>query len=1108
MSSSLEKFSLGLELPEEVLKNINNKRDNNELKIFAKNLPNLLYPDTYILAGRLLIYSETRNCPDKIENYVKILNDILRPEIKEFLLKNSKEINELLTLTYDYNFKYHNILSASSTINYLLRITSDESPVETPCQMMLRQAVQFYFSEGLEKVKECYYDLIEQKYIHASPTMFNAGTLKNQMSSCFLLTLGDNLESLLYTGSGDVGMISRLHGGIGLNMNNIRKSEISNSGKSSGVNPFCKIYDEVIRCVNQGGKRNGAMTISLIDWHLDFIDFIQTRDNTTFDGIRFKQANICAYISRLFMERVRKNEKWTLFCPKKAVINGKKLSSTYGEEFEKIYIELENYVPKQLKQLELLNQKISKLEKILNNSQLLKNENIKIEYHMTVSERTKLKKNLITYKTVDAREIYHILCDQNMKCSMPYIVYRDPVNMKNNMMNIGMTEGLNLCVAPETNILTDNGNIKISDFKDKEVNVWNGKEFNNVIIKQTGKNKKLLKILFDDGSELNCTHYHKFYIQTQEGIQKIEAKNLINGMKISNCSFPIIDKDNLKLQDRINYLKNNININCIDKKLLQNIKYMLQISGCNPRIVKQDGFYKLEYSKNDINLLKEYGINTDIIPKYDGDIKVSKIIDEGRIDDVYCFTENKRNSGIFNGIYTSQCLEITEPSTPEEIASCNLGHINLKKFIKNKVTLENSNVNIHNLTQYYDFKELGESVKKLTNNINKVIDYNYYPLDKRDENGNVIQKGKISTPNLNNRPIGIGVSGLGEVFSLLKIPYESEEAKKLNKLIFACMYYNSLYQSHLLALKEGEYKNFRTGNSKLFIDNKWTKIKGSPLSNGYFQFDLWNFETQYLKSINDWNDKINNEKDNIPIEPKEWGMDNKIHSWNLLRQNIIKYGVRNSMLLAPMPTASSSQIVRNSETTEAHQTLLYSRKLSHGNFTVFSEPFIEDMRKYKLWNNAMIEFIELENGSIQNIDKFIRDHKNLFKFKVNNNIIQKLMQIHRGMFEISQKTTTLMTRQRGIYICQSQSLNIYLPEPSIEQIKAIHSYTNSLRLKTGMYYLRANPASQTERFTVSNDIKNYHEKISSNKRKITNDSKQKKKKKKVECTDDICIMCQ
>lgn len=317
MRHIFQKFVEGLNLPNSVLESLEKSRTNEELKNYTLSLPTLLYPDTSILAGRLFIYLNIKSCPKKTEDYVKLLDTILRKEIKDFMLTHKEEIDKELELTYFKNFEHHNILSASSCVNYLLKVTREETALETPCQLYMRQAVQFYHDESIEKVLNCYREMIDLRYVHASPTLFNAGTKKNQMSSCFLLTIGDTLESLMM-GAHDSGLISRAQGGIGMSLNSIRHSDISNTGKSSGVLPFGRIYDATIMCVDQGGKRNGAMTITLNDWHIDFIDFIQTRDNFTQNGIRFKQANICAYITELFMERVRKNEKWTMFCPAKA----------------------------------------------------------------------------------------------------------------------------------------------------------------------------------------------------------------------------------------------------------------------------------------------------------------------------------------------------------------------------------------------------------------------------------------------------------------------------------------------------------------------------------------------------------------------------------------------------------------------------------------------------------------------------------------------------------------------------------------------------------------------------------------------------------------------
>ena len=1210
-----------------------------------------------------MIYVNIKLCPKNIEDYVEILKDILRPEIKEFFLTHSEKINQELENSYYENFSNQNILSASANTLYLLRISHDEPPAETPCMGKLRQAVQFYFKDGIDRVFQCYYELVDQLYVHASPTMFNSGCMKNQLSSCFLITLGDDLADLLYTGVGDAGMISKLQGGLGMNANAIRHSTIGNSGKSGGILPFAEIYDKNTKCVNQGAKRNGAVTITVNDWHIDVEDFSRTRDNYTQNGVRFKSANIAVYLTNLFMERVKNNDKWTLFCPAKAKIDGRKLLATYGPEFEEIYHLLEEEAPKRREEFNKFVKEISDMESMINSGEETSEDYI-IDYHKKARKRVKMRKNLIEYKEIRAVDLYKLICDMNVKSGMPYVTYRDPANIKNNMMNIGVTEGFNLCVAPETLVLTDKGQFQIIELEDKKVNVWNGKQFSEVTVKKTGEGQELIKVILSDGSELECTKYHKFYIQTRyhkvkgeilksKNVEKIEAINLQPNMKLVKCNYPIIDSgpelkhaytngffsgdgtyikyneekkrcdykslpdkafcsrhicyqeedetseicqgisysdkphvslyhDKIKLLKHLAYrskgeIKNNklnvtlvtdleekffvpinydlkskldwlagyadadgcilkngenqsIQLTSINKFFMSKIKNMLQTCGCNPKIsvcteegktLLPDGkggkkyfntktLYRMVINSFDTQLLFVNGFTTHRLQLKEERVQrnashfitIKKIIETERISNTYCFTEKLRNAGIFNGIFTSQCLEITEPSTVNSIASCNLGHINLKRYT---TRIRGIKLTKENVKDYFNFKLMGEAMESLVENINKVIDYNFYPLDELDEfdKTKVVKQGKISKPNLANRPIGIGVSGLAEVFALLDIAFDSDMAKELNKMIFSCMYYHGLRKSHKLALVNGHYDSFRTGKTKIFKDGEWKEFDGSPFSNGFFQFDLWEAEGNYLESQGRIDKKVYKFEDNIPVEPMMWGEDD---TWESLRRDVIKDGVYNSMILAPMPTASSAQMVRNAECFEAHQTLIYARKLVHGNITTFSEPFVEDMQENGLWTKEMIDFIQMDNGSIRYIHHFIEDNLKYFKeIKWDQSFkdkVKHLQNIHRGMYEISQKDTMMMARQRGIYVDQSQSLNIYIAEPSKETMMGIHAYSSALQLKTGMYYLRQNPASQTDRFTIPIEIKDYYGKLVERlKVRII-------KKKKVVCTEEVCIMCQ
>lgn len=1337
--TDLASLTQKLNLPESIHKNLGKRRNNKELKTFALAILDLEYPDTYILAGRILIYLNLKTAARDMHEYVEVLESILSDTQISFIKDNQEIIDRVLLETADYNYQNFDFLSASSVSNYLLRLSADECPCESICQFYMRQAIQFYHKEGMERVLRCYYELLKQKYIHASPTMFNAGTKKNQLSSCFLFSVEDNLESLMIDGAATTAYISKLQGGIGIGMSKVRHSAISNTGKSSGVGPYNRIFDDVIRCVDQGGKRNGAATFTLLDWHMDILDFVRCRDNTTHDGIRLKQANTSIFISSLLKRRVTEDGKWTLFCPKKAVMKdpdtGKmiKLYGLYGPDFEEWYPKFEKEALVRQERLNRFNKEKEELETYVNmhsdDTEALS------RYRKMVVKSIKLEKEKIDYKIIDAAFLFNLIAEMNLRSSMPYVCYNDTFNFKCNLKNVGYVSNSNLCVAPETLILTEYGHQKIQDLRDKDVKIWNGKEFSDVTVRKTGEKQKLVKVILSDGMELECTEYHKFYIQNgyihsnYEGdpinskkIEKIEASKLKSGMKLMKCNYPVLDNNKelkyaytngfftgdgtynisdreennctrtsmkdkayckrhkryqecdevskiclainnrkkpkvslygqkIELLEHLDYVgkgeikDNKLNVDLVrqleekffvpldyslkskldwfsgfcdadgvcakngknqslqatsnNKDFLIKVKLMLQTCGINPKIsffseegkqLMPDGnggkqlydvksSWRLLVSSVDVQTLVSLGfspkrlnfIKESVQRDAKQFIKVLEVKDEGRFDDTYCFNEHKRNAGIFNGVITSQCQEISLPTDKDSLSSCNLGHMNLKYYTKSKYTLPlisdtkvltetQKEDMLAELRKCYDFNDLGDATRSLTENINKVIDYNYYPLDKREwkclrnpyeqEELNIngvacgelneekeemckkcgkakgdankdfsieITPGKISKTNFRDRPLGIGVSGLAETFANLGLPYESEEAILLNKMIFSCMYYNGLMESVRLAKVEGAHPSFKFGNFQSYNleTGEFETKQGTPMSNGILQFDLWRQEAEYLKTRGLLNEKIFDMQDLQPINPVEWGGDG---SWATLKSLIMKNGVRNSMIMAIMPTASSAQQLRNGESTEAHQTCIYSRKLQTGNFTVFSEPMVRDMEKLGVWKKNTIDFIMCCNGSVQYLSKYFRDHPQeipseyVGKYEEFKARILKIQELHKNMYEISQKKTMRMSMQRGIYVDQSQSLNIYIAEPSVDIMKAVHSYGEALRLKTGMYYLRSNPAIQTERLTINIEIAEYaknltgiseeKDEIKENKAKVAMCRRVKDEQ------GGVCVMCQ
>lgn len=338
---------------------------------------------------------------------------------------------------------------------------------------------------------------------------------------------------------------------------------------------------------------------------------------------------------------------------------------------------------------------------------------------------------------------------------------------------------------------------------------------------------------------------------------------------------------------------------------------------------------------------------------------------------------NQKNLGTIRS--SNLCTEIIEYTAPDEVAVCNLASISLPKFIENKT---------------FDFNKLVEVTRVITRNLNRIIDINYYPIP------------EARNSNFRHRPIGIGVQGLADAFILMRMPFDSEAARQLNREIFETIYYAAVSESCELAKKYGAYETF----------------PGSPMSQGIFQFDMWGVEPD----TNRWD-------------------------WNALRNEVMKYGIRNSLLLAPMPTASTSQILGNNECFEPYTSNFYTRRTLSGEYIVINKHLLEDLVKLGLWNQEMKEMIMFNNGSIQNIPS----------------IPTKLKELYKTVWELSQKSIIDMAADRGAFICQSQSLNLFLENASVNKLGSMHFYGWKKGLKTGMYYLRTKSAVDPIKFTLS-----------------------------------------
>jgi ribonucleotide reductase alpha subunit len=1027
-----------------------------------------IHPDYTKLASAIVVsnlHKNTSNCyyetTKRLYDYRDSNNNsfrLIKTSIMEIIEAHKDSINAMIDYERDYFFDYFGFKTLERA--YLMRC--NKVIVERPQHLIMRVAITIHGS-NMEKVKETY-DLMSQKYfIHATPTLFNAGTPRPQLSSCYLLGMEDDSIEGIFNTLKECAQISKWAGGIGLHAHNIRANGSyirGTNGTSNGLIPMLGVFNKTARYVDQGGKRNGSFAIYIEPHHADVEDFLDLKKNHGDEESKCRDLFYALWISDLFMERVMGNKIWSLFCPDKCP----GLSDCHSDAYRELYLKYEN-------------------EGKFN-------------------------------KQINARDLWIKILDSQVETGTPYILYKDAANNKSNQKNLGTIKSSNLCVAPETLVLTREGHLRIDNLENQEVEVWNGESFSKATIYQTSASSELLEVHTSDGCVLNCTKYHKFYIKDEHlnTTKIVEAQDLKNGMIISESSFPIISNSNVLLDAYnigfnsggqfvpINYsleskilwfsgYVDNVGINSLNKivvnnkskELMMNIKYMLQTCGLNVSVSYTDhytNFFCLNYSQ--VQILNKLGLVSKkckllvyeaSIAIEDTNIYIMNVVDNKRIDKTYCFNEELKHAGIFNGLITSQCTEIIEYSDSKETAVCNLASLGLAMFVKEDKT--------------YDYDKLYEVTQVVTNNLNNVIDINYYPTP------------KTRRSNFKHRPIGIGVQGLADVFFKMDLPFISDEAKEINIKIFETIYYASLEKSMLLAkerfktmkfLKEqydlnnwtfisdedecGEYDIYNVTDASILasisndkvIENAlktvnpikaeienldllylgaYSSFKGSPASFGQLQFDLWN------------------------VSPTPGRYD-----WATLKENIMTYGIRNSLLVAPMPTASTSQILGNNECFEPITSNIYSRKTLAGDFVLVNKYLVEELLKLGLWNEELKNSIIANKGSVSHIQ----------------NLSPHLKEKYKIVWEMPMKEIINMSKDRGAFICQSQSLNLWIEDPDSKILTNMHFYSWKAGLKTGIYYLRRKARHQAQQFTIE-----------PKKKRDSNETEEEEKKN--------CLMC-
>ncbi len=669
-------------------------------------------PDYEVLATRIVASNIQKRASNNFHIAMRKLHKagIVTHEVLEVPSKVKDNIEH----ERDFDFGYFGLKTLEK--GYLQKIDGDI--IETPQYLYMRVSIGIH-GHDIDRVLETYEAMSKGLFIHATPTLFNAGTHRPQMSSCFLIANKEDSIDGIYNTVKECAQISKWAGGIGLHIHDVRanKSHIrGTNGTSDGIIPMLRVYNSTARYVNQAGRRKGSIAVYLEPWHTDILDFLEIRLNQGDEEARCRDLFTAMWIPDLFMKRVERGEKWSLFCPD----NARGLSDVYGKEFEDLY--------------------------------------------------EKYESEGLASKVVPATDIWKSIIKSQSETGTPYMLYKDACNEKSNHKHVGTIKSSNLCT------------------------------------------------------------------------------------------------------------------------------------------------------------------------------------------------------------------EILEYTDKDETAVCNLASIALPKYVNPE-------------TKEFDHEELHRVTKMVTRNLNRVIDKNFYPTE----------TGKNS--NMRHRPIGIGVQGLADVFIMCRMVFGSEESRKLNRDIFETIYHASLESSCELAEMYGTYETF----------------KGSPFSKGILQFDMWDRDPQFSGR----------------------------YDWDVMRERV-KEGTRNSLLLAPMPTASTSQILGNNECFEPYTTNIYLRRTLAGEFVVVNKHLVEDLKKIGLWSKEMKDLMVKANGSVQNIIDIPDDLKELYK----------------TVWEMSQKTIIDMAADRGVYIDQSQSMNLFVESPTISKLSSMHMYAWKTGLKTGMYYLRSKAKARPIQFSL------------------------------------------
>jgi ribonucleoside-diphosphate reductase alpha chain len=1044
------------------------------------------HPDFGKLASRIVVSNLHKQTESDYLQVVKELycKEIVSQPFLHFVEKYHLQLQEMINYQRDYNFDFFGFKTLERS--YLHKI--DNRIVERPQHVWMRVAIQIH---GLDKDKirenvdlnkiKITYDLVSEGYFtHATPTLFNSGSKRPQLSSCFLASMDDNIENIFKT-IGDLAQISKWAGGIGVHISSIRsKGSLikGTNGKSDGIIPLCKVLEGTARYINQcfvgdtivfGEKGPVEMKNIKEGDKLITVDGTLRKVNKVIKNKVEKEIYEINIANSFETVKVTGEHEIFVIPDQPKIRNFKLIKNRIEKEIVKpIYKSVSELntndivcfpLPEGLNKKESKDSDFFRLYGILlgdGHITLRKNKDSQGEFGVSLNNTSKSHIKNFVKKYLISKDIHY--WENNDSIRWTYnednlikinITFQDLYDEERNKriseryINLGVSDTSKLLrglIETDGNIgkeiyfctssrilayqirfmLYKNGVLCSGNIRDRigEYHEIEGKgsittrKLNYVIripkhpfiknfidnVEITGKLKyfELDEMIYGRISSINKINYSGdvYDFNMEENHNYLTNMGIVHnsGKRLGSIAV-YLEPHHPDIEDFIDLRKNTGDENLRARDLF----LALWISDLFMKRVQADEEWSLMSSDDCPGLNDTYGEEYErLYLKYEDEGKYRKRVRalelwrkilESQIEtgmpyilfkDHVNRKSNQQNLGVIKS--SNLCAEIIQYSDKSQTAVCNLASICLPKFVNKE-------------SKTFDYQKLGEVAEIATENLNRVIDVNFYPIPEAEYS------------NFLNRPIGLGVQGLADVYCLFKVAFSSEEARILNRKIFETIYYHSLKKSIELAKRDGPYNKFYD----------------SPFSKGIVQWMMWGIQKENLLMNFDW--------------------DSLIHDLKI-------YGARNSLLTALMPTASTSQIMGNNECMEPYSSNLYVRTTLAGSYTVINNHLMRDLINLGLWNQEMFEEILYFNGSIQNI----------------KDIPDNLKDIYKTAFELKGKDIVQQAIERGPFIDQTQSMNLFQAVPDFEKLSASHFYSWKNGLKTGMYYLRTQPAADPIKF--------------------------------------------